>query len=333
MVVKSPQVGIIGVGRWGQHLARNYHALQALAALCDHHPEQLDRLRHNYSEVRCYADHQELLADKSVEAVVIATRAASHFALAKQALEQQKDVYVEKPLCFSVKEAFVLNQLAKQNNRILMVGHLLRYHPAILQLEKWIQAEKLGQVHYLAAHRLNLGVIGMEGSALWDLAPHDLSVILALTGDKLPRLVRCSGGAFLDAQVPDVGLATLDFHANLQAHIYFSWLNPFKEHKLTIVGSEAMAVFDDTAPWDRKLLLYPKPVAWREGRPFANPSEAKPCPLLQAEPLALECAHFLECCRTRQRPRTDSCEALRVMHVVEAAHSSLQQGGEPQIPG
>lgn len=322
-------VGLIGVGRWGRNLARNFRELGALTALCDHHPATLRDLERESRDVRLYRCPFELIRDPDIRAVAIATRADSHFALAKAAIESGKDVYCEKPLCLNLTQARELYRLSADLGRILMVGHLLHYHSAIQELKRLLSNGDLGRVLYVNSNRLNLGVIGMEGSALWDLAPHDISIILSLFSGKRLATVRCFGGAFIDHNALDLGVLSLDFGDGTGAHVHFSWLHPYKDHRLTVIGSEGMAVFDDLAPWERKLQLYHGPVGRdADGKAVAVLRDPHFVQLPIVEPLKQECAHFLECCRSRCAPLTDGAEALGVLSVLTAAHESLEQEGE-----
>jgi UDP-2-acetamido-3-amino-2,3-dideoxy-glucuronate N-acetyltransferase len=265
--------------------------------------------------------------------VAIAAPAVHHYALAKQALLAGKDVFVEKPLCLAETEARELVDLAQQTGRTLMVGHLLRYHPCVETLLAMVSRGELGKLYYITSNRLNLGKIRHEENALWSFAPHDLSVILALNGNRLPEQVRCVGGTYLAPGVADTTLTLMTFAGGVQAHVYVSWLNPFKEQKLTVVGSQGMAVFDDMQPDGRKLVVYRQYLTWADGRtPTPTKAPGEPVAVPETEPLRNECAHFLDCCRTRATPRTDSREGLRVLQVLQLAQRSLDRVGEACAP-
>jgi UDP-2-acetamido-3-amino-2,3-dideoxy-glucuronate N-acetyltransferase len=325
----SRNLALIGAGYWGKNLARNFHSLGALHTLCDPDPAVLAAYGDDYTGVQKTSQYEAVLADPGVRGVAIAAPAALHHQLAMKALAADKDVYVEKPLCLSEEEGCEVTALAAQRGRILMVGHLLQYHPCIQSLKELIVQGRLGQLYYITSNRLNLGKIRREENALWSFAPHDVSVMLALAGSQLPGEVRCLGGSYLSPGVADTTLTTLQFPGNLRAHIYVSWLNPFKEQKLTVVGSQGMAVFDDTKPWGEKLVLYRDYLSWSDGRnPVPTKAKGVPVPVAEAEPLREECVHFLECCRTRATPLTDGAEGLRVLRVLRAAQASLDQNGE-----
>ena len=331
--MNEPTVALIGAGYWGKNLARNFHQLGALHTICDPDPQVLEPYRTQYPGVRCVTDADAVFNDPEVAAVAIAAPAALHYDLARRALEAGKDVFVEKPLCLRLDEAHELVDLAERKARVLMVGHLLQYHPCIQRLRELVRDGVLGRLHYITSNRLNLGKFRREENALWSFAPHDLSVILRLAGDRLPARVRCTGESYLNHGVADTTLTSLRFDGHLCAHVYVTWLNPFKEQKLTVVGSEGMAVFDDTRPWPEKLVLYRQYLKWADGQvPTPNRAQGELVGVEEAEPLGCECRHFLECCRERRRPLTDGREGLRVLAVLDAAQRSLDQDGEAVQP-
>ena len=211
-----------------------------------------------------------------------------------------------------------------------MVGHLLQYHSCVRKLLDLAASGALGHLQYITSNRLNLGKIRREENALWSFAPHDLSVILSLVGDRLPGRVTCTGGSYLTGGVADTTLMTMRFDGDVRAHIYVSWLNPFKEQKLTAIGSDGIVVFDDTLPWDRKLLLYRDHLILGEGGvPEPNKMPGERVEVSEEEPLHCECAHFLEVTANRTVPRTDGREGLRVLRALHAAQASLDRDGEP----
>jgi predicted dehydrogenase/acetyltransferase-like isoleucine patch superfamily enzyme len=294
--------------------------LGALEGLVDAHAPTVEELRAKHGGRALSLE--DALADSAIQAVAIAAPAAAHFALAKQALEAGKHVFVEKPLSLAVSEAEELCVIAERLDRRLMVGHLLQYHPVFLALKALTRQGRLGRLQYVYSNRLNLGKIRREEDILWSFAPHDLSMILSLIGSE-PDQVECSGGYFLHQQVADVTTTHLAFPGGEQAHVFVSWLHPFKEQKLVVVGSEAMAVFDDGEVWDRKLLLYPHRVEWRDNLPVPSKAEAEPITVPQAEPLRQECQHFLDCIASGATPRTDGREGVRVLRVLARASEAL----------
>ncbi len=320
------QVAVIGSGYWGKNLVRNFSALSALGAVCDSDEDTLAGFRMQYPHGRVVKAYSDVLRDETLGAVAIATPAETHATLVREALLAGKDVFVEKPLCLSIEEGQALVKLAKDRQRILMVGHLLWYHPAILKLKEFIDSGELGRIQYIYSNRLNLGKIRREENILWSFAPHDISVILGLLGE-MPDVVRAQGGNYLHQRIADVTVSLMSFASGVKAHIFVSWLHPFKEQKLIVVGDRKMAVFDDIEKKD-KLLLYPHSIDWKNQIPIANKADAQPVPLKDGEPLQAECLHFLDCVRTRQRPRTDGEEGLRVLTVLQQCQESLESEGK-----
>lgn len=333
----EPRVGVIGAGYWGQNLVRNFHGLHALAAVCDSDQGRLEAMVDRYATCRAFKDHAHLLKDDSIAAVAIAAPAESHATLVREALAAGKDVFVEKPLCLSVNEGEELVALAARLGRILMVGHLLWYHPAVLRLKELIDGGELGRIQYVYSSRLNLGRIRREENILWSFAPHDISVILGLLGE-MPDAVHAQGGNYLHSSIADVTVSLLSFPSGVKAHIFVSWLHPYKEQKLVVVGDRAMAVFDDVEQQD-KLLLYPHTINWRNHIPVPNRAKARAVPVEPGEPLSIECRHFLDCVRTRSRPRTDGDEGIRVLRVLSQCQAALEVGQDgrkakaPRAPG
>jgi len=316
-------VAVVGVGYWGKNLVRNFGDLGALGALCDTEEAVETSYRDKYQDIRFYRKFEDVLSDADIAAVVLATPAVTHFNLAKRALEAGKDVFVEKPLAVDVAQGEELVRVAERNGRILMVGHILRYHPGILKLQQLIKAGELGKINYVYSNRLNIGKIRTEENILWSFAPHDISVILSLLNE-MPTRVSCSGAGYLSQEVADTTLSHFEFHSGVQAHIFVSWLHPFKEQRLVVVGSEKMAVFDDAAA--QKLVLYPHKVAWVNRVPTAVKATGEVVELDAVEPLRAECEHFLRCIETRTAPVTDGVEGLRVLKVLDACQRALLDG-------
>ncbi len=322
-------LALVGGGYWGKNLARNFRALGVLHTICDVSDAALAAYGPEFDTMCRETDPEKLWRDTTIHKVAIATPAATHYAIAKAALKAGKDAFVEKPLCLDEGEAEDLQGLAETEGRILMVGHLLQYHPCVQRLKSMVAEGVLGRVHYITSNRLNLGKIRREENALWSFAPHDLSVILSLVGDQLPEQVRCVGGSYLDGGIADTTLTTLKFPNGVRAHVYVSWLNPFKEQKLTVVGSGGMAVFDDTKPWGQKLSLHRDYLTWLGGStPTPNKVAGEVVDVAEAEPLREECLHFVQVCRDRSRPRTDAAEGLRILRVLHMAQRSLERDGE-----
>jgi UDP-2-acetamido-3-amino-2,3-dideoxy-glucuronate N-acetyltransferase len=317
-------VAVVGMGYWGKNLVRNFHQLGALYAVCDSQKSVEAECKEQYNGVGFYQEYSSVLADAKIDAVALATPAVAHYAMAKAALEAGKDVFVEKPLAIDVGQGRELVELAEAKGRVLMVGHILRYHPAVLMLQQLIKSGALGKIHYLYSNRLNIGKIRTEENILWSFAPHDISVMLSLLGE-VPTRVSCHGGAYLSRDVFDVTLSQFDFPSGVQAHIFVSWLHPVKEQRLVVVGSEKMAVFDDTA--EDKLVLYPHKVEWKNRVPTALKAKGEPVALEKREPLEAECQHFLDSLGSRSQPLTNGREGLRVLGLLEACERSLLKGG------
>jgi UDP-2-acetamido-3-amino-2,3-dideoxy-glucuronate N-acetyltransferase len=324
-------VALIGCGQWGKNLARNLFALGALRTVCDTNPVVLDEIRGLYPGVLLTGKVSDVFEDRNVQACVVAAPAVVHHALTREALMRGKDVFVEKPLALQVSEGRELVALAEKQKQILMVGHVLEYHPAVVRLKELVDEGTLGRIRYAYSARLNLGKVRTEENILWSFAPHDVSVMLRLLGE-MPVAVSAHGGRYLNPAVPDVTVTTLSFASGVRGHIFVSWLHPYKEQRLVVVGDRGMAVFDDLAD-DRKLLVYEHRVDWINRSPVTRSVEPRVIPLESVEPLRVECEHFLECLRERAIPRTDGLSGLRVLEVLEACQRSLDgEAGEKPIP-
>jgi UDP-2-acetamido-3-amino-2,3-dideoxy-glucuronate N-acetyltransferase len=261
--------------------------------------------------------------------VIIATPAETHFRLAREALLAGKHILVEKPLSLTEQEGQELVELAEQGQLTLMVGHILQYHPAITKLKGLIDIGELGKIQYLYSNRLNIGKIRTEENILWSFAPHDISAILMLL-EEMPQSVCATGGNYLQHHIPDTTLTTLEFPSGVKAHIFVSWLHPFKEQKLVVVGDRKMAVFDDLS--QEKLQLYPHKIQWLHRMPVAARAEAELVQVQMEEPLNAECRHFLECVVKGTQPKTNGREGLRVLQVLQASQQSLnKRGGKIRI--
>ena len=328
----SPSIACIGAGYWGQNLVRNFHELRVLRLICDTDQNREHDFRNRYPRIDVTNSVNAVLKDPEIVGVAIASPAETHSELVRQALLAGKDVFVEKPLCLAAAEGKKLIALAAEKRRILMVGHLLWYHPAILKLKQLIDEGEIGRLRYIYSNRLNLGKIRREENILWSFAPHDISVILGLVGE-MPSRVDAQGGNYLHDQIADVTVSLLSFPSGVKAHVFVSWLHPFKEQKLIVVGDRQMAVFDDVEPVN-KLVLYPHAIHWKNHQPVPSRAEATPVAIDPVEPLKMECAHFLECIQTRATPRTDGNEGLRVLTVLQQCQDALQipASGSKTIP-
>lgn len=317
----TKNVTVIGSGYWGKNLVRNFHSLGALRVICDTDPTREPWAKTQYPDVAFTALLEAVLEDEQIKAVAVATPAVTHYEIAKVALQTGKDVFVEKPLALQVWQGEELVGLAEKNGRILMVGHILLYHPAVIECGELISKGELGKIQYLYSNRLNIGKIRTEENILWSFAPHDISVMLALLNEE-PSTVSCHGANYLHQGIADVTMSEFVFPSGVRAHIFVSWLHPFKEQRLVIVGSDKMAVFDDTA--DDKLVLYPHKISWKDRIPVAVKAEAEPVPISVKEPLQIECEHFLECIRSRERPRSDGKEGLQVLKILRQCQESME---------
>jgi len=331
-------IAIAGVGAWGKNLLRNFHGLAGdrLVLACDEDAKRLEYIDRSYPGLSTTSDYNDIIKRDDIEAVVLATPPASHFEMAMAAVKADKDVFVEKPLVLSVAEGEQLVEEADKRDRVLMVGHIMVYHPATLFLKEQIDAGELGRVYYLYASRVNLGKVRDIENALWSFAPHDVSIILYLL-QKDPIRVTSTGSAYLRPGIEDVVFTVLHFDDGTMAHIHVSWLDPRKDRKLVVVGSKKMAEFDDSQAAE-KIRLYDKGVDTRQdyetyGEYLAIRTGDIVIPQVKtSEPLAEECRHFLNCIETRERPRSDGREGLRVLRVLDAAQRSLTDGGTPVSP-
>lgn len=324
--LKAPRVGVVGAGYWGKNLVRNFHALGALHIVCDLQAEVRERVRRDYG-VATTEDYKAILSDDSVDAVVIAAPAVEHYGTTMQALESGKHVFVEKPLALHCDEGKKLVDAASERKLVLMVGHILEYHPAIVELKRLVRQGGLGKLQYIYSSRLNLGKLRTEENILWSFAPHDISVILRLLGEE-PIRCTAQGGSYLSPPLVDTTLSTIEFASGVKAHVFVSWLHPFKEQKLCVIGSERMAVFDDLEP-EKKLVVYAHRINWVERKPVAERDGGQVISVPSDEPLQQECRHFLECVREGSRPVTDGESAVSVLRVLDACERSLRDGGAP----
>ncbi|MFH1147825.1 MAG: Gfo/Idh/MocA family oxidoreductase [Pseudomonadota bacterium] len=317
------KVAVVGAGYWGKNLIRNFFELGALKAICDNSESLNAGYREKYPDITVVRSYEEVLADPSIDGIVLATPAATHAQLAEEALAEGKHVYVEKPLALTVEEGKMLAAMAGEKKTILMVGHILQYHNAVIKLKVLIDSGELGKIQYIYSNRLSIGKIRTEENILWSFAPHDISIILMLLGE-MPNTVYATGGNYLQQQVADVTMTTMDFPSGVKAHIFVSWLHPFKEQKLVVVGDKKMAVFDDLS--QEKLFLYPHKIEWLHRIPVASKAEAEVVPVEMSEPLKAECRHFLDCIQNGSTPKTDAYEGLRVLQVLDACQKSLNNG-------
>ncbi|MEZ5918926.1 MAG: Gfo/Idh/MocA family oxidoreductase [Alphaproteobacteria bacterium] len=321
-MTEGVKVSVIGCGHWGKNLVRNFHALGALHSVCDYDSATAQKFSAEYDVPAL--SFEEALQAPDVQALVLASPAPLHFKMAHAALQAGKDIYVEKPVCLRDEDAQALCALAAEKGRILMVGHLLHYHPGFLKLKEMAQAGTFGPLRYIYSNRLSFGKIRREENMLWSFAPHDVSMILSLAGDVTPETVEAVGSCQTHSEIEDIAAIHMGFPGGLGAHVNVSWMNPFKEQKLVVIGEEGMAVFDDQEGWETKLIHYPHKIEVTQELPDIRKADGVAVPLVESEPLRDECAHFLECVAARKTPRTDGEEGLRVLKVLNRADRAIK---------
>ena len=325
------RVGVVGLGYWGPNLARNFAQLPGaeLVWCCDADAERQGRFAAQFPDTRMTGRFDDLIEDEALDAVVVATPVPSHHALARRALLAGKHAFVEKPLAWTVAEARELEALAAERSRIVMVGHLLRFHPAVVKLRELIDSGELGDVLYVYGNRQNLGVIREDENALWSLGVHDISVVLYLLGGR-PLEVSARGECYLRPGVEDVVFGYLKLASGQVGHLHLSWLDPHKMRKMTVVGSKRMAVFDDMEA-DRKVTVYDKgPVLIAPGKISTHTGDITSPAVSREEPLRIECQAFLDAVRSGDPGHpANAAEGVAVVEVLEAMQRSLEQGGAP----
>ena len=314
------KIGLIGCGMWGRNLARNLAQLDVLAAVADHHDENATELASQFNSQKC--DFDAILSNPSIDGVVIATSARSHDKLAIAALLAGKHVYVEKPLSLTLVGANSIAKAAESAGRQVMVGHLIRYHAAFCELQAQLSAGAIGKLRHIQANRLAMGRIRNTESVLFDLCPHDLSLILALAGD-LPNKIHCAGSSHMTVGVVDYLSSFLGFENGVSAGMQTSWLSPFKEHRLTVMGTAGSMVFDDTKPWPEKLTLFQDSICLNGEYFVVDRNTSVTLPVAEAEPLKDEMRAFITCCETGRPAVSDIAEALNVQIVLDQMQTAL----------
>ena len=306
------KIGLVGYGYWGKNLARNLHSLNSLSSICDNNQSNLEKATIQYPQITTFTNIEDLLKS-NVDAVFISTPAVTHEKLVRKALYANKHVFVEKPICLDVSQAIILKNLADQKGLKLMVGHLLLYHPAFIALQSLIKNGGIGNIRYIYSNRLSLGKLRKEENALWSFAPHDISMILSLIG-KEPINIYASGGNYLNKDIADTTMTLMTFGDNIKAHVFVSWLHPYKDQKLVVVGEKAMISFDDVASLDKKLILYEHKAGWSEEIPIINKAEGKSIKYDSSkEPLKLECENFISWIKEDLLPASNVEEGLRFL--------------------
>lgn len=330
------RIACVGLGGWGKNVLRAAAGARhaRLAAICDANADLLAERGRSFPAADRVQAYDELLGRGDIDAVLLATPAETHFDMAKRAIEAGKHVYVEKPMTLTADEASRLKTLVDASPQALMVGHLMEYHPAIRQIKRMIDDGDLGDIFYIYSKRLNLGVVRRNESALWSLAPHDVSIVLYLLGGEQPETISAAGQAFLQPGIEDVAFVYMQFATNQMAQVHASWLDPNKERKLVVVGSNKMVVFDDMHP-NEKIRIYDKGanVLRNEGGEIdaisVRHGEIRVPMTDTGEPLGIEIQHFIDSVRNGETPHSDVNNGLRVVRVLEAATESVHQSGQP----
>lgn len=331
-------LAVVGCGRWGMNHLRTAVDLFSteLRYVCDVNQRVLEKSKELVSQtgnggdkIKYVSGIDDILNDPQLNSVIIATPAETHYDLARQFLNAGKNVLVEKPLALFSYQAKELDKLAKQKNAILMVGHILLFHPAIRKIKQLIEEGTLGKLQYIYSNRLNLGTVRKEENILWSFAPHDISVLQYLI-EADPLEVDATGGMFLQPGIHDVTLTVFRYPNNIHAHIHVSWLHPFKEHRLVIIGDKSMVVFEDSRKED-KLILYPKGIDWVEGEPRKRDADFRVIDFADKAPLTLEQQHFADCVKLRQQPLTDARNGIKVLEILEVAQARLERPPEEAV--
>ncbi|MBI4319139.1 MAG: Gfo/Idh/MocA family oxidoreductase [Chloroflexi bacterium] len=327
------RVGVVGCGYWGPNLIRNFFEIpgSSVEIVADLREDRLTHIKKLYPAVEVTREYGDIL-DSSVDAVVVSTGASTHFDLAKSALQRRKHVLVEKPLCTTSKQAEELIDLAERYSSVLMVGHTFEYNPAVETLKALVQSAEIGDVYYVNTSRLNLGIFQKDINVLWDLAPHDISILLYVLGME-PVSVSARGSSFVQPGIHDVAYLTLNFPKSVLAHVHVSWLDPCKMRRTTVVGSKKMVVYDDVESlekiriYDKGVTVLPHTDTFGDFHLSYRYGDITVPHVPFTEPLKIECCHFLESVRTGQRPRSDGYAGLRVVKTLEMAQKSLLNGG------
>ena len=333
-VKKIIRLGVVGCGYWGPNLIRNLHQLAdcQLKVICDVSEARLRHMARLYPGLATTTDFDELLNDAELDAIVVATPARFHYQMGKAALEAGKHLFVEKPMARTSAEARELNAIAKRGGLVVMVGHTFLFSPAVRRMKEIVDSGDVGEILYVAARRLNLGLFQKDINVAWDLAPHDISIILHLLEEQ-PLSVSCTGSSHVNRNIEDVTMMYLAFRKNRCAFVHNSWLDPKKVRQMTVVGSRRMIVYDDTEPlekikvYDARVEVPPHYDTFAEFTYSYHYGDAYIPYIKQDEPLKLECQHFVDCIRDGSVPLTDGRLGLEVVRILEAAGMSLQQKG------
>ena len=324
-IAQNIKIAVIGSGYWGINLVRNFNELGVLELVCDQSASSLEKTKEIAPAVKTTSNYKDVLNDKNINGVVIATPAITHHNLALEFLKADKDVLVEKPLSLSINDGYNLVKYANANNRVLMVGHVLEYHPAIIKIQEMISKGDIGDLHYVYSNRLNFGRVRKEENILWSFAPHDIAIMLRIIGE-MPISVSATGAEYLTPSVPDVTLTNLSFKNKIKGHIHVSWLHPFKEHRLVVIGSQKMITFDDVS---KNLSLYDQHIQIKNNSLTPISGNVSDISYQNKEPLKIECEAFVEAIKTRKKPLTDGESGLKVIQVLATAQNSVTKHGVP----
>ena len=322
---KKKYLAVIGCGYWGANLVRNFNNINVLKSVVDTNEKSKQKVKKLYANIHFETSYKNILKDKDIKAVAIATPANSHYSIVKDALNHGKHVFVEKPLCLDLKQGKKLLKISKEKKLKLMVGHLMLYHPAYIKMKECIKKGLIGNIRYIYSNRLALGKLRKDEDVLWSFAPHDLSMILDLVKSKVSN-VDAFGGSYVKKNIKDTSLTSISFKNGTKGHIFVSWLHAYKDQKLVVIGERGMIVFADTQRNENKLLHFKHRVGWKGEIPLAKKSEAKKIPFnFKKEPLSIECKSFINWIEKEKKPISDVNEGLEVLKVLNVAKKKLSK--------
>lgn len=323
-MIYKKNIGLIGAGYWGINLIRNFNKIGVLKSVADVNVEAKKKVKQISNKIDFSNNYKTILGDKFIEAVVIATPAKTHYKLAKEALEADKDIFVEKPLCLNVNNSKNLLKLSKKMNKKVMVGHLMLYHSAYLKMKQKIEQGLIGKIRYIYSNRLALGKFRKEEDVLWSFAPHDISMISDLVKEKILK-VNAFGGSYINKKIKDTTVTLLKYKNNIKAHIFVSWLHPYKDQRLVVIGEKGMIVFADVLQGKDKLTFYDHEIRWNNELPVITKRKGKPISFnFKKEPLYDECRAFLDWINFEKKPPTDILEGIKVLEILEIAKEKLR---------
>lgn len=332
------KIGVVGCGHWGPNLIRNFNDLEdvKVECICDLNEERLIHFKKKYPLIKATANYDDMLKESTLKAICIATPVFTHYSLAKKALEQKKHVLIEKPITSNSDDAIELINLAKKNNLKIMVGHTFEYAPAVKLLKELISKNELGKIFYISSARVNLGLFQNDINVVWDLAPHDISIINYLL-DGRPVSINANGSANYKKKIEDIAFVTVRYPDNVIAHLHLSWLDPCKIRKLTIVGDKKMAVYDDLNA-EEPIKIYDKGVekqphydTFGEFKLLYKFGSTYSPRIDNSEPLKIECSHFIDCIKNEKEPKSNGYSGYQVVKVLEAAQVSISNNGK-EVP-